>query len=589
MTRKRSAKHREESKERNLEIHSLEELKNWCWDEEPIELLFGKVERAKREWEATADALPQLICLVDERGRILRANRTVETWNLGRVTAVRGLELHELLHPHCTHPACLLNRLLKHARIEAGKGQPAELALRDTVLNRHLLVRVQPVQVLENMAPSMVVVVQDVSDQKRAEESLKRHAQRLEAMTEIQSAILAARSPEEIAQAALIRIRQLVHFHHARVTLYKPESREFFVLAADANGDTHLRPGRSYPDSFFLGNRDRQPDKFFVIDDLATLSDPSIVERQLLNDGIRSYVSLPLSAEGDFIGSLSLGTITPSSFDNEQIKAVSEVGDLLAIATRQARLYHQLQRANTELEKALHSKDQMIQNVSHELRTPLSIIYGYTEVLLETSDQGPLTPKQARILQAMLQQGERLRFMVERILALQTFDAQHLQLQQIQLDRWLPAMVSRWESRASRPTRSAPIRFQVECSASPILADMGLLQQVMVNLLDNAQKFSPKGGTVRISARAEDDYAILAVFDQGIGIPPEKLSHIFERFYQVDGSATRRYGGMGIGLALCRTIVEAHGGRIWAESQGEGHGSTFYVLLPKASSQEESL
>jgi signal transduction histidine kinase len=111
----------------------------------------------------------------------------------------------------------------------------------------------------------------------------------------------------------------------------------------------------------------------------------------------------------------------------------------------------------------------------------------------------------------------------------------------------------------------------------------------MVNLLDNAQKFSPNGGTVRMSARAEGDYAILAVSDQGIGIPPEKLSHIFERFYQVDGSATRRYGGMGIGLALCRAIVEAHGGRIWAESQGEGHGSTFYVLLPLAKSQEEGL
>jgi signal transduction histidine kinase len=248
---------------------------------------------------------------------------------------------------------------------------------------------------------------------------------------------------------------------------------------------------------------------------------------------------------------------------------------------------------NTELENALHSKDQMIQNVSHELRTPLGIIYGYTEVLLETSDQGPLTPEQARILQAMLQQGERLRFMVERILALQTFDAQQLQLQQIQLDCWLPGMVSRWESRASRPTRGPAIRFEVECSASPILgpilADAGLLQQVMVNLLDNAQKFSPNGGTVHISVRAEGDYAILAVSDQGIGIPPEKLSHVFERFYQVDGSATRRYGGMGIGLAFCRTIVEAHGGRIWAESQGEGYGSTFYILLPKASSQEESL
>ena len=108
----------------------------------------------------------------------------------------------------------------------------------------------------------------------------------------------------------------------------------------------------------------------------------------------------------------------------------------------------------------------------------------------------------------------------------------------------------------------------------------------MVNLLDNALKFSPKGGTVRICAQAKDDQAIVSVSDEGIGIPPEKLPCLFERFYQVDGSATRRYGGMGIGLALCRAIVQAHGGRIWAESQGEDRGSTLYISLPLMNQKE---
>jgi signal transduction histidine kinase len=124
------------------------------------------------------------------------------------------------------------------------------------------------------------------------------------------------------------------------------------------------------------------------------------------------------------------------------------------------------------------------------------------------------------------------------------------------------------------------------------MVDADLLEQVVVNLLDNAIKFSPGGGVVTVRAYATTDdrrptmdgrpeaAVVIAVADQGIGIPPDKLEMVFERFYQVDASTTRRFGGMGIGLALCKAIVEAHGGRIWAESKGEGHGSTFCAALP---------
>ncbi len=124
------------------------------------------------------------------------------------------------------------------------------------------------------------------------------------------------------------------------------------------------------------------------------------------------------------------------------------------------------------------------------------------------------------------------------------------------------------------------VRWEVAPDLSLLMADPDLLGQVVVNLLDNALKFSPGGGVVTVRAWPEGDEVIIAVSDQGIGIPPDKLGRIFERFYQVDGSTSRRFGGMGIGLALCKAIVEAHGGRIWAESAGEGQGSTFYVALP---------
>jgi PAS domain S-box-containing protein len=700
------------SSEREFAGFSIREPESLYSAEEPLQRLFERVERAKQEWEAAADALPELICLVDSEGAILRANQTIETWHLGKVTEVRGLALHQVVHPDCPGLFCYLERFLRYARAQASLGQPAQAEAFDVALNRHLLLKAQPVLTHQQIASGTLVVAihdvtehkqanqalkesetryraivedlpvlicrflpdgtlsfvneaycryfgrtreelvghsfapliherdrecvaaqfnsltrekpvvtyehrvimldgqvrwqrwtdravfdrdrlveyqsigQDITEYKLADEALRRYTQRLEVLNEISQAILAARSPEAIVQAALTRIRRLVPFRHARVTLLQAKSNEFLVLAANANGEMYMQPSESVPRGAFGNDIERRLDSFFAISDLASLASRSIVEQQLLEAGIRSYVSLPIFAQETFIGSLSLGTDYPAAYDQEQIQIAREVADLLGIATRQAQLHNKLVQTNAELRAALQTKDQMIQNVSHELRTPLSIMYSHSE-LMAAGVLGPLTPEQEHSMRVMLEQGERLRFMVERILTLQLFDAQQLQLEQIELGKWLPDQVVRWQPRASRVNSRVQFHVELPDALPPLLADSELLRQVMVNLLDNAVKFSPNGGTVRLSALAQADQVSVAVSDEGIGISPEKLPRLFERFYQVDGSATRRYGGMGIGLALCRAIVQAHGGRIWAESRGEGQGSTFYVSLPLTKTVEK--
>jgi len=424
-----------------------------------------------------------------------------------------------------------------------------------------------------------VVVMHDVTENKRAEEALRRYTKRLESINEIQKAILAARSPEEIAQAALGRIMHLVPFHQARVALVKPESNDFYVLVADAMGETYFRPGKSFPGQLFRGSDARCPDKFFVIKDLTSLTNLSVMEKLILREGICSYISLPLIAEGEFIGAFGLGCSEPAAFSDEHIEIATEVADLLAIATRHARLTAKLNQTNGELQEALQAKDEMVQNVSHELRTPLGIIYGYTQ-LLERIELGPLTDEQHRAVWVMHQQGDRLRFMVDRLLALQTFNANKLQRVQLDANVWLEKILGPYKTRALQASPSILLNLEMSSDRPPFTADEGLLRQVIINLLDNAIKFSPMGGTVHIRTRLEDGSIVISVSDEGIGIPRDKLEQVFGRFYQVDGSARRRFGGMGIGLALCRAIVEAHRGRIWVESQGEGLGSTFYVALP---------
>jgi PAS domain S-box-containing protein len=702
------------SSEHEFVRFSAEELESLYSAEEPLQRLFEKVERAKQEWEATADALPELVCLLDREGAILRANQVIEVWQVGKVTEVHGLTLHEMMHPDCPGLFCYLERFLRYARAQASLGQPAQAEAFDVALNRHLLLKAQPVLTHQKIASgTLVVTVHDITDHKRAtqalkesearyravvedlpllicrflpdgtlsfvneaycryfgrtreelvgrsfapliherdrehvatqfnslthekpvvtyehrvimpdgqvrwqrwtdravfdgerlveyqsigediterksaDEALQRHAQRLEVLNEISQAILAARSPEAIARAALTRIRRLVPFRQARVTLLQAQSNEFLVLAANANGEMHMQPGKSVPRGAFGDDAERRPDSFFAISDLARLANRSVVEQQLLEADIRSYVSLPIFAQDEFIGSLGLGTNYPNAYDQEQIQIAREVANLLGIATRQARLHSTLEQANAELKAALQAKDEMIQNVSHELRTPLSILYGHSE-LMANGILGPLTPEQDHSTQVMLEQGERLRFMVERILALQTFDAQKLRPELLDLSQWLPEVVRRWESRAARTQRNVQFLLETPIVVPPVMADSSLLQQVIVNLFDNASKFSPLGGQARVRAWKENDQALISVSDSGIGVSSEKLPRLFERFYQVDGSATRHFGGLGIGLALCRAIVEAHGGRIWAESRGEGQGSTFYVSLPITTKQKEIL
>ena len=546
--------------------------------EAPRQAIFEKVERAKQEWEATVDALPELICLIDDRGRVLRANRTLETWGLGSVVDVKGRDFHDLIHRHCATPSCYL-RHFPRARAETEAGRPIpELETYDAVLQRHLLIRVQPMPVLKRLASSAaVVVVQDVSERKRAEDALHRHAQRLEVVNEIGEAILAACAPSDIAQAALGRLRHLIPFHQARVTLWKPDTDQYLVMATLSNDPTRLRMGKLYPVADFRGSPERQMDRHMRIDDVSTLPDPSTLERQLAREGIRAYLSTPLIAENEFIGTLSLGSDRPAAFDSEHETIVCQIADLLAIAIRQAQLDENLSRSNKRLQAALAAKDQMIQNMSHELRTPLNLILGYA-TLLENGELGPLTDHQQHVIEVMRRKGDQLRFMVERLLVLRTFDPESLKRTPVNVDVWLARILRSWHLRAAE----SGIRLELEAPPTlPLLmADLDYLDQVVTNLVHNAIKFSPDGGRIQVSAREQDDGIVISVFDPGVGLSPEQLNRVFERFYQADGSSTRRFEGIGIGLALCQAIVEAHGGRIWAESGGEGQGSTFAFSLP---------
>jgi signal transduction histidine kinase len=298
-----------------------------------------------------------------------------------------------------------------------------------------------------------------------------------------------------------------------------------------------------------------------------------------------NVVAVPLLIKRQVMGVLELLNKTEGKFNEDDLHVAETLAQWAAAAIENARLVSnlrvhadQLEKAYTELKEADTLKDELIQNVSHELRTPLAFILGYIE-LMQTEGIGPLNAQQKEGLEVVRRKCVSLTKLVDDIVSLQKLRVTGLDRHPTNMNALLQHVYQAGTIIAEKGEQ----KLSLDLPPSTVIAavDEDRIEQVLDNLLGNAVKFSAPGGQIVMRLREVDGQAQLEVQDMGIGIATDKIDRIFDRFYQVDGSATRRYGGMGLGLSICFDIVDAHGGRIWVESE-EGKGSTFKVSLPKA-------
>ncbi|MDQ3801473.1 MAG: ATP-binding protein, partial [Acidobacteriota bacterium] len=315
---------------------------------------------------------------------------------------------------------------------------------------------------------------------------------------------------------------------------------------------------------------------------------------------VRSYLAVSVtSRSGEVLGGLFFGHEKPGVFSEGDERIVEGLAAQAAVAMDNARLFEEAQRERAKAERiaadnarlleeakeANRLKDEFLATVSHELRTPLTSITGWVRMLRS----GTLDKAQAeRALETIDRNTRAQTQIIEDLL-----DISRIISGKLRLDIRIVELASIIEAalESARPAAEAKgIRLQMllDPKASPVAGDADRLQQIVWNLVSNAVKFTPKGGRIQVRLERINSHVEISVSDNGQGIAPEFLPHVFERFRQGDSSIARRFGGLGLGLAIVRQLVEMHGGTVAATSPGENQGATFTVTLPLAVVRSQS-
>jgi signal transduction histidine kinase len=290
---------------------------------------------------------------------------------------------------------------------------------------------------------------------------------------------------------------------------------------------------------------------------------------------MRSEMAAPMRIGEELIGVLDVESRTPGAFDEATLAVLTRLADQIALVAHSNRLLSQQRETMRRLQELDQMKGDFIAITSHELRTPITAIRGFVKTLQRNQDR--LTTDQlTNFMQIIDRQSARLARLVEDLLFVSRIEAGtvRFEVQQVELGRFLAETAE-----ALGPDGRSRVRVEVQPPGATVRTDPHRLDQIMRNLVENALKFSPPEMEVRIEAIVRDDWFQLAVADQGVGIPPEDLPRIFDRFHQVGHAMTREIEGAGLGLYITKRLVEAMGGTITVASVA-GQGSTFRIWLP---------
>ena len=401
----------------------------------------------------------------------------------------------------------------------------------------------------------------------------------MEALAEVGEAISSTLDADEVLTTIVEHAVELSGADGGSLMEYDEESRLFRVRTTYGTSDdvrARLKTVRIHVDESFVGRAATSGMPVQVADLSEIELDPHL--RLLFDSGWRSLVVIPLVRPDRIVGALVVRRLTPGAFSDETCDMLTTFASQSAIALTNARLYQQLELQSRELATTSQHKSDFLASMSHELRTPLNAVIGFSEVLLERMF-GELNDRQAEYVQDILDAGRHLLALLNDVLDLSKVEAGRMDLDITTFPAGdsIQSVLALVRERAGQI--GVELRFDAADAPTHITADELRLKQVLLNLIGNAVKFTPEGGSVTVRAWTGGPEVIITVTDTGIGIAESDRSRIFDSFQQGTRSASSSEG-TGLGLTLTRRIVELHGGRMWLESE-VGLGSTFGLALPR--------
>ncbi|WP_414550871.1 ATP-binding protein [Anabaena sp. CCY 0017] len=537
-----------------------------------------------------------LLFIEPETGRVIFANRAVDELAGGEFP--KGIPVKEYHTAYyCTDTAGnrIPNDQIPGARIARGE------RLDGLEMDWHTKESVRSIRIFSDTLPAMhghpatcVSAFQDITNLKEIEKARTLNYRRLQLLFNTASDLLSSQQPLALIHSFYQKLAEQigldVYFNYLAEDNSQVMRLASFTGVSEEIAKEHewLNFGQSLCGTVA---QERHP---IYIENVQQSTDPRTALIQDL--GITAFYSYPLIASERLLGTVCFGSRSCSQFSENQRGMMQAVCDQIAIAMERASLITSLQQQTEQLREANRMKDEFLAILSHELRSPLNAILGWAQLLRSRK----LSDIQIAKAMETIERNARMQTqLVEDLLDISRMIRGNLHLNVCTCDL-VPLIESAIET-VHLAAQAKEIDLSISLIPSPemqpdhsrflVSGDIERLQQIIWNLLSNAIKFTPTGGRVEIRlcqsiedgeklARTITSYAQIQVIDTGIGIKPEFLPYVFDRFRQADSSSTRSYGGLGLGLAIVRHLVELHGGTISVDSRGEDQGATFTVKLP---------
>lgn len=406
----------------------------------------------------------------------------------------------------------------------------------------------------------------------------RRLVSRLSRLVEISVTLNSTLDLDRLLQFIIESAAELAECEGASILLVDENTHDLFFAASTGSDPKELAKIPVPMEGSIAGTIYRE-DKTLILNEVG--DDPRHFRQvgEKVKFQTRSLIGVPMRIRDKVTGVLEAVNKRQGTFDETDAQTLSIIAAQAAVAIHNARLVSALQQAYQELGQLDKLKTDFIAIASHELRTPLGVILGYAAILREEAKDAVASDQAETVLNSAL----RMRALIE---AMTNMNLMQVGTGEMSLElRPLGEVVQAAHDEVAPlvQAKGQALALRLPPSRLTSMVDRSKLVMALTNLLNNAMRFTSGGGHILLELEAHGAEAWIRVRDDGPGIAADQLVRIFDQFYQVEGHMTRRHQGMGLGLAIVRAVVEAHGGRVWAESRGLGAGATFTIALPARS------